>query len=223
MSLFYQVYKTKTFSLSNVDKLRIDNYLYPYIFFSICDYDKLYFFYEQPDSRMSNSKTLFDFLNGINMVTICIETMTVVNNQILTDCIKFGTGGVMTQKESIQKINLKINDLEKLFFLKKEQKCFIDFPYYAEHLFLVFDIKNQYFYFVEDIIPNSKNFKNVYVRFTVDKDDLMYMYRRYHTNSGLRQEIRTFLYCNDKLIDAGIKWKDAVDHIYKYVKSICIV
>ena len=107
-------------------------------------------------------------------------------------------------------------------FLKKAQKIIIKVDW-DDKLVLVFDIKNQYFYFVEDMMPNGQDIVNRNVRYTVDKDDLVYIYKRYYTNFSLTKEIRTYQYCNDKLVDTGIKWKDSINAIYNNVQSICIV
>ena len=74
------------------------------------------------------------------------------------------------------------------------------------------------------MIPNSR-YRSIYRvdKYTVDKDDLIYMYKSLGYYPNLKQEIRTFHYQNDKLVDAGIKWKDLIDGITSDVKCICIV
>ena len=127
----------------------------------------------------------------------------------------------MTQKEKIEK-NLYVI-FEKLFFLKKSQKVFIKICDYNK-VVLVFDIKNQHFYFLQDMIPHSQDENNRNVKYTVDKDDLVYIYRMGDKKLYLPLdiEIKAFRYSNDKLMDTGIK------HIYKKDKRyvayhICIV
>ena len=210
-----KVYKTNSFSLSNVDKSM-------YTVFSICDDDKLYVFYTFINSGYHYYENLVDYLNDKHLVIICIETMTVISNQKLTDCIKYGTGRTIYKKVEFQDAILK-----KLFFLKKTHKCFINvFSENLGDIVLVFDTKDQYFSFAEDMFTHIENKDITNVKYTVGKDDLIYMYRCYGTNSSgtkEKQEIRTFQYHNDKLVDVGIKWKENRSYFHKEVQSICIV
>ena len=209
-----KVYKTSTFSLSNVDKSM-------YTVFSICDNDKLYVFYTFISSGLHSYKNFVDYLNDKHLVTICIATMTVISIQKLTECTRYGTGGVMTQRESIERMIASIKHFEKLFFLKKVQKCFIKiFP--LDELILVFDVKNKYFYFAEHVFPKGQIKYSSVFNYTVDKDDLVYRYKCRVKFCDVR-ELKTFQYCNDKLVDCGTKWQDSVGNINKRVKSICIV
>ena len=112
---------------------------------------------------------------------------------------------------------------EKLFFLKKAHKVVIKIDSYDE-IALMFDIQNQYFYFVEGFIPHPQsNFVGLIVKYTVDKDDLIYRYYGNFTNG--KHEIRTFQYFNDKMVDVGLKWNESVSSIEKkyWVSCICIV
>ena len=207
-----KVYKTNYFSLSNVDKSM-------YTVFSICD-DKLYVFYTFINSGYHYYENLVDYLNDKHLVIICIETMTVISNQKLTDCIRYDTGGVTTQKERIERKEVQTQYFEKLFYLKNAQKCFIKI-FHLDEIILVFDVKNQYFYFEEQMFPNDDRYGGF--KYTVDKDDLVYRYKCGYTFRDQR-EIRTFKYCNDKLVDVGVQWKESVDGIYKdVIKSICII
>ena len=150
--------------------------------------------------------------------------MSVITIQRLTESIRYGTGGVMTHKESIERNNdiMRYLSLKKLFFLKKSQKCFIKICHLDE-IILVFDVKNQHFYFVEQMFPNTQDTINTSFKYTVDKDDLVYRYKCGFSFCEQR-EVRTFQYCNDKLVDVGVKWQESVDGIYKdVIKSICIV
>ena len=233
-----KVFKTKTFSIKNSEKPYSDNWFDgTFIFFTICDDGKLYFVYRLY-SKLYSGENLYNFLHDMHLVTICVETMTIVSNRRLTECTMFGTGGVMTRKESIRR-KKSHRILEKLFYLRKSNRCYINIHTFGD-IILVFDVKNQYFYFSEDMIPISHkhsddidthripynrsyyvNSDDIDVKYTVDKDDVVYMYIRY--GSGVEREIRTFQYCNDKLVDAGIKWKVCRDDIHTKVDSICIV
>ena len=148
--------------------------------------------------------------------------MTIISNQKLTECITYGTGGVMTQKESIKNMNLMLKHFKELFFLKKAHKFVIEID---NHLVLVCDVKNNFFYFVEDMIPYSKNYVDINVKYTVDNDDLVFMHTSENINFGItnKNQIRTFQYYNDKLVDAGTKWKESLNRMDKPVGSICIV
>ena len=217
-----KVYKTEIFSFSNLTKSNLDNLLNLHIKFSFCGDGKLYIFYTLWFRSGNRLKTVLDFLHMVHIVTICINTMTIISTQILTDCITYGTGGVMTQKESIEKINLRCQRFVMLFFLKKAQKCVIEVD---KHLHLVCDIKNNTFYLVEDMIPYSKYCPVINIRYTVDNDDLVFMYTIENLNIGVtdKKQIRTFQYYNDKLVDVGTKWEESLNSMDKCVGSICIV
>ena len=213
------------FTVSSLDKLNDEYYLYN-IFpcFSICDDGKLYVFYRLY-YRSYSGNIIFDYLHDIDMVTICIETMTIISNQKLTENLKYGTGGDMTQKESIKTTNLQGIMFEELFFLKKAKKCFIKIcP--SDELVLVFDVKNQYFYFAENIFPKpEKTLDDIEVKYTVDNDDMVYVYKcyRFLTSVYKHEEIKTFKYCNEKLVESGIKCNYSIDSKKTEVESICVV
>ena len=98
-----KVCKTKVFSLSYIDNVKTDNSFHTPILFSICDEGKLYFFYKLI-SRFHSDVKLLHYLYNMHVVTTCIDTMTIVSNQSFTECVRYGTGGVMTQKKNIKTI-----------------------------------------------------------------------------------------------------------------------
>ena len=122
--------------------------------------------------------------------------MKILNSKRLSECVKFGTGIPQTQREYIEK---NIHYLEVLFTLKRAKKVVIEVFF---NLFLVFDANDQIFYFVKDPqFPSVKRHWNCRIidkpKYTVDKNDTVYMYWYY------KDEIRTFDYCNDKLVETG--------------------
>ena len=126
-------------------------------------------------------------LQYMHIVTICIETMTIINNQKLTESLRFST---TEQEERFKREKSPGILFRKLFFLKKSHKLFIK-VFAFDELLLVFDVKNQYFYFVVDIPHNPNYIVSIAVKYTVSKDDLIYMYKCYRTNSsGTKEKTR---------------------------------
>ena len=192
-----KVYTTKKFSLCNLDKTKIQKDCNILIFFSICYDGKLSFFYKYYSKSHAS-------IHNVLMVTICIETMTIVNNSRLTESLRYGTGGVKTQKENIEKI--VCTGFLKLFFLKKSQKVFIEICK-KNDVILVFDAKRGIFFFEDALISQSHVINKLNVKCSVDKDDLVYMYRIADNKIylPLEVEIKAFQYSNGKLVDTGIK------------------
>ena len=224
----YQIFKfsqSKTFDLPRSVRLSPQFFRFLrettcYMFFSICEEGKIYLFFRSSFQRKPNKR-----LSAIKIFTICIKTMTLVNCQKLTHILR---------DDSIfrrLKITGRIENyycFEKLFFIKKAQKLFIKIKF-DDNLFLVFDVKNQYCYFVENPIPEIKTpyfptstYAGVLLsRYTVDKDDFVYRYR-YDTTKVL--EIRRFVYTNNTFVDAGLKHEFIVDKANcRHVSSICYV
>ena len=154
------------------------------------------------------------------MITVCIDTLAIIGNQMLTESLRFGTGGNLTQKESLKKHKTH-GFFNKLFFLKKSHKLFLRICLFSE-IVLVFDVKSQYFYFAEDAIPISKSEIGRLVKFfTVDKNDLVYGLICVINANDKTSEVRTFHCINDRLVDAGMKL--TVPKNSYCIKSICIV
>ena len=210
-----KVDKTKVFSLPIHSKHNIDGDSDVCMLFSICDDSKLYLFYKLysngPDS----------LLNAL-MITICIETMTIVKNKILTDSLKCCIRcirGVITRRDSI---NIQYILFSKLFFLKKVGKCFIKLSDFGDTV-LVFDLKHEYFYYVQDVFfITGKN--DIIVKYTVDKDDILHRYRLYKSqlDSKPQSEIKAFQFSNDKFVETGINCQ-LVHKSDWFVNTICNV
>ena len=209
-----KVCKEKKFTFS--DPKQAKKYKFYYLF-SICDEGKLYLFYRQ--TNKSSYVDILDCLQHIHMLTISIETLTIVGNKMLTESLRFGTGGDLTQKESIRLLKTR-GMFSKLFFLKKSHKLFIKIRSYDD-VVLVFDVKSQYFYFAEDVIPNTTKHNRYFKYFTVDKNDVVYGLRYNMIRLSRTKEIRAFHCMNDKLVDAGIKL--TFSNKNSLVMSICIV
>ena len=124
----------------------------------------------------------------------------------------------MIEKENIKNMNFPYKHFKKLFFLKKSRKCFIKVSLFNE-LILVFDVKDQYFYFVQDMINIAQDRYTTDVKYAVDKEDLVYMHLCY----GNKREVRMLRYSNGEVVDAGVKWKGFMDDFHTKVKSICVV
>ena len=91
----YLKFIKKTFSLSNLDTLTIENGYDACIFLSICDDSKCYLFC----GLYSNDPYS---LNNIFIITICDDTMTILSNQRFTECIRYNRGGFLTKMKSIK-------------------------------------------------------------------------------------------------------------------------
>ena len=157
------------------------------------------------------------------MATICTKTLNMTSNKTITECTTFGDEGNL--KEKIKNTRIIRLEFQKMFFIKRAQKLFIRCSDYENELALVFDVKNQLFYFAENLYTNNKPcFYYCQTEFAVDKEDLVYMYRskygRYRSYSD--KELKIFQYCDDKLVDTG-KTEISLDCIKLGVSSFCIV
>ena len=83
------------------------------------------------------------------------------------------------------------------------------------HLFSLNILKN----LGKELLPLAEGFTSIYVKYAVDKEDLVYVHLCY----GNKQEVRTLRYSNGKVVDAGVKWKGFMDDFHTKVKSICVV
>ena len=231
-----KVFETKTLCLFNENKPGVEKRNI-HIIFSFYDDGKLYFFY-MFYKYIYGSRNIIDYLQNVHMVTIHIESMTVISNEEVINKLRYNTGGALTQKENIRKSYAKGIMFDKMFFFKKAHKVVIKIEKH-DKLVLVFDVKNEYFYFVEDMIPYSTiendNYRIDYddIKYTVDKDDKVYMYSHDETNSSVTQysftqkcELRTFRFksLEDRLVETGNALKrNYVDNDLPCVKAICSV
>ena len=224
------VFNTKVFTLFNLYLPRSHKSYNITILFSFCNDKNLYFFYE-PD-YMKYFSNLYEYFCNVHFVTICINTMTLISDKTLDECIRFNTGENESKftKENIKQIDNI--DFELLFVQRGAQKVVMKVTnWYHEDIVLVFDMKICFFYLAESINPNQKS-RSEARRFGGDerkviykggKDDLVYMYKFDDSYKRYKNEleIRAFKYNNDKLIDTGVSHK--ILHSDYHTTNFCVV
>ena len=214
-----KVRKTHTFDL--LRKKKVPSYLLGswlkkvysslYMHFSICADDKIYVFHSDLTSGGHN------LLSDVYIFTICIKTMTVVMDEKLTR--SFRGEKCLKGFRRTRRID-KYVFFRKLFFLKNSSKVFIKIRS-CDDLFLVFDVKNQYFYVTENPISNSTDRGVTLSRYTVDKDDFVY---RYRCDENKVREVRRYRFVDDRFVDAGLKHNFPIGLAnYPQLWSICVV
>jgi len=156
------------------------------MYFSMCYDEKLYIFYHPYTSNTTAKYYLLNYLQEIQMLTVCAKTLTVISNESSPQRIKFGTGGVMKRKLFF--IQVRSFLFRKLFFLKKQHKAFLEVNRF-HNIALGFDVKNQHFCFAENVLPISEN--RLCLVYEVDKDDAVYIHERKGPPEQ-EEEIRAF-------------------------------
>ena len=87
---------------------------------------------------------------------------------------------------------------------------------------LVFDMKYDCFYLIEDFLPTPFN-KYHQAKFTFSKDSNIYGIGHRSHKRKYRTEVRAFKLVNDRLVDSGVIWKGAKNSNYQEVTSACFV
>ena len=216
-----QVCKVNSFNVNKLVKHKEgENISGIILYFSMCYNEKLYIFYHPYTMNTSSKNYLLNYLQEIQMLTVCAKTLTVISNESLLERIKFNTGGVMTQKQKLSSIQVRSFLFRKLFFLKKQHKAFLEVNRF-HNIVLVFDFKNQHFYFAENVLPISKD--RLCLIYEVDKDDVVYIHERKRApDQEGEEEIRAFHYRNNKLVDAFAPKRFIVKKDHS-VFSFCVV
>ena len=213
--------KKKTFKIFSHIKYKNSK-----MWFSHCYEEKLYVFYScykhqrtygggcYPSGFAYNSNDLY-------LLTICIKSFDILKNQKLAEVVKLD-----------KDVNLR--NFEKMLYDRKQEKLYIleiCFYYYEPwEQVLVFDMKNDSFYFVENFLPSSYTDCSEF-KFTFGKDGKVYGVRQYRSKISKHEfhhwtEIRAFQLENDKLVDGGVKWKNfevSTSKDYPEITSACFV
>ena len=175
--------------------------------------DKIYVFYQSSYNNACPS------LNN-EMIVVCSKTMRLLQHLNLADDALFLGDEIVHYRRLTRH-----SDLSKMFHYKKEDKLFmrlddadINSADVSDFLYLVFDFKNQHFYFKGDIIQ----FKEVNwaesqcnIKIAVKGDEFYVFFLMYESDYDsdddeaiiVWREMRTFNFEKDALVDTGVKWK----------------
>ena len=192
------------------------------LWFSHCYDEKIYIFYSCYNSFHTKSNDLY-------LLTVCDKSLKTLKDQKLSNNIKLD-----------RKVDQTV--FEKMFYFEKEEKLFIKNPtsrysYDEWDMVLVFDMKNDRFYYTEHFLPSRMRHTlndDLEFKFALGKDDEVYGIRQYHLMiSGnqfqYRTEIRKFRLDDDKLVDDVIAWEEAADYSvedsedFSEITSLCFV
>ena len=162
------------------------------------------------------------------MLIVCAKTMTILNNVNLANFNPL-FGEEITKDVSFR-MQIGNMDLYRLFYHKNENKLFIELEKLENKLefYLVFDIKNQLLYKKENILGFKSDFVAPYYDTNISVNgDIIYGYITIHTSNVdeypdvnvsyrdirdiIREEIRSFNYENETLVETGVKWKGLED------------
>ena len=248
--LSLSVYERKNFtdslSLSAVKKLNVflcREYKNSRLWLSHCYDEKIYVFYSCYNRRHTASDYNRCSFNEIYLLIICSKSFQILKNEKLSARIRFYE-------------NVYLKNFEKMFFCQKKEKLYIKVPKSSLRIgrcnpyekVLVFDMKYNFFYFVENFLPSSLPFGGyLEFKFTLGRDGTVYGVRQYsdspdpQTNSRNRwrfsrksrtsrrsrneywTEFRAFNLKNDKLVDQGEKFKIPASSTAPEVTHACFV
>lgn len=167
------------------------------MFFSVCDDDKLYIFYNIQYVPSLSSISL----ESIKILTICMKTMKIEKRQKMTHFVG------------------SFHCFDKLFFLKQSREVFVRTYYDNDKSFLVYNFEKQQCYCVKHPFSDNSFSIGTIPIFAVDKDDFVYRYR-YEAFSDIR-EIKKYSYINKKFIDTSFVYKLPTN--IRNVPCICVV
>ena len=197
------------------------------LFFSHCFDENLYLFYREGPAP-------FFTFDDIHLLTVCAKTFRIMKNE------KLSTKNI-TLKSGTKIRDFVMMNFEKIFFCKEQAKLIIRtssnrFGGYnpfvkaiIKEQFLIFDLKNDWFYFSEDFLPElSTSNENHKLKFTpsVRSSGLLYGIRFSDEFWNQRPtEVRSFQLRNDKLVEnCGVKLKFSEDSTRESeIMSACFV
>ena len=172
----------------------------------------IYIFY----SAVVNSHSVFNFntFENLYLLTICVETLSMVNNQQLSD-FNINLGEEINIKE------FQMENFEKIFFIEKTHKLYIRINpgctgnYNPWVKVLVFDLKDKYFYFHENFLPaTTPAYFNYELNFTTSQDGTVYGVRKCRYGKHFNKmftELRAFEFQNENLVETGLLWRKSED------------
>ena len=204
--------KQKCIESFKMSKEKTFNLYYTHTFFAHCYDEKIYVFYYKLNVGIG-----FLF-KDIYLLTICNKSFIILKNE------KLSAKSIRLNKNMVLDFIVFVS-FDKMFFIQKQKKLFILMPtsrfnrFYSYRV-LVFDVKNDLLYFVEDFLPlfrPSALFHSYKcLNFTLGKNGTVYGIFQYEklfsTDVGaeteILTEIRAFQIINDKLVDEGVKWRN---------------
>ena len=211
--------KEKTFEIFLHTK-----YEHSKLWLSHCHDDKLYIFYSCYKHRRTygGGYSTQDAYNSddLYLLTICNKSFDILENQRLSERIE------------IDKF-INLTNFETMFYHEKQEKLFMlqtCFYFYEQfEQVLVFDMKNNSFYFTHSILPSSPPIDDYHqIVYAFSKDGSVYVIGQYHrliSELELQHwtEIRSFQLENDELVGGELQWRGAEDSVYPEVTSGCFV
>ena len=184
----WKTHKMHFFSNKNFDN---KNVIYK-LWLSHCYADQLYVFYSCHGEN--NSADLY-------MLTICDKSFKILENKKLSKDIELNP-------------DIDRATFEKMFYCEKQQKLFIKNQtsvYNGDDKALVFDMKNDRFYHIENFLSESTPFYPAEFKIGMDGKiyGIFHYYSRISEHEQLQHctEIRTFELENDRLVDDGVEWE----------------
>ena len=227
-----QIFSIETFDIINYSefhstKKTIDSNLIEanevlYFYFAHFFDNKIYVFYQTSDKDCNPYNNY--------MMIVCIKTMRILENINLAD------EELIFDDENIDeddcKYVVRLSELYKSFYIKKENKLFLQLgkELTDTNFIIIFDIKNQQFLVKKDILQFKEDIVEEHDEVIAIKEDKFYgLFRMYdgeisHTSDSedssdsegsfnkshrVWEEIRTFKYENDILVETGLKWKSS--------------
>ena len=226
-----EVFSIETFDITSYNEYHsikkkigyslIEAYRFSHFHFAQYSEDKIYVFYKT--TSIEHSRYNINY-----MLIVCAKTMTILNNVNLANFNPL-FGEEITKDVSFR-MQIGNNDLYRLFYHKNENKLFIELEKLENKLefYLVFDIKNQLLYKKENILGIKSDFVAPYYDTNISVNgDNFYGYITIHTSTDdenpdvnvsyrdiraiIREEIRSFNYENETLVETGMKWKGLED------------
>ena len=191
------------------------------VFFSHCFDGKLYVFYRKYIARPA-----FFTLRCVYLMTICVETLQILNNKWLTtENIKVKKGTKIEQFVMTKFKKILFHEKQQKLFIKMTNKCFYSSNFW-KHV-LIFDLKNNCFYSAKNFLPSSlacdEGDKYNY-KFTLSGSGSLYGIRYLLERLGSRPtEVRSFQLRNDKLVENGVRWNCLGSARDSTIKSACFV
>ena len=204
------------------------------LWFSHCHGRKLHVFYSCYERTYGYNSKEYNS-NELYLLTIHTESFDILQNQKLSEFVK-ATYNSQSYNDVRLRRDFGLTNFEIMFCHEKQEKLFMVQSRGAIYhdtnpweKLLVFDMRNNRFYFIENLLPLSFTAKiNYQSKFAVGKDGKIHAMCQYGSEEcEIVSEIRTFKMESDKLVDDGVLWENFGGypnvHDYPEVTSACFV
>ena len=135
-------------------------------------------------------------------MVVCSKTFYVLSNQ------KLITKDIRQNGDHANLYNIRVWCFEKMFYSQKHEKLFIKTDFYglySDHM-LVFDMKNDFFYFHQNVLHTDRKEHRV---FAARKDGEVYSVAVQKTETLIRNETRSLKFVDGKqLVDGKVEWSN---------------